>query len=186
MKKIALIIASALMALTAGAQNLGRVNFQELLYLMPEMDGVREKIDAAQKEASETYQSMVDEFQTKYGQYQQKQSSWTAAIKESKEKELADMQNRIQEFQQTVSQELQEQQSQLMAPLQEKVQGTIKDIAKAKKLTAVFDFAASYYFDEAAVLDITPDCRKALGIAPDKTLEALQQELAAKQKAAQN
>ena len=67
-----------------------------------------------QNEAQETFNSMVEEYQTKANQYQQKSATWTAAIKEAKEKELVDIQNRIQEFQQTISQELQQKQAELM------------------------------------------------------------------------
>ena len=67
--------------------------------LMPEMDAARETMNASQKEAEETYAAMVEEYQGKATQYQQKQATWTAAIRESKEKELYEIQNRIQDFQ---------------------------------------------------------------------------------------
>ena len=179
MKKLFVVALAALATLSASAQQMGRVNFNELVMLMPEMDAARETIAASQKEAEETYAAMVEEYQGKYTQYQQKQASWTAAIRESKERELMDIQNRLQEFQQTISQELQQQQSQLMAPIQEKAGKVVQDIAKAKKLLVVFDESQALYFDESAVVDITPDARKALGIAPERTLEALQAELQA-------
>ena len=178
MKKIFVIAIASLMAFTAGAQNIGRVNFNELVMLMPEMDAAREAMNASQKEAEETYAAMVEEYQGKVSQYQQKSGSWTAAIKESKEKELMDIQNRIQEFQQNISQELQQQQSQLVAPINEKANNAVKDIAKAKGLDVLFDASQAIYFSDA-VIDITSDARKALGIPEGRTLEALQAELAA-------
>ena len=184
MKKLFIITLAAFAALTAGAQNIGRVNFNELVMLMPEMDAARETIAASQKEAEETYAAMVEEYQGKVNQYQQKSASWTAAIKESKEKELYDIQNRIQEFQQNISQELQQQQSQLVAPINEKATKTVNDIAKAKGLTVLFDASQALYFDESAIIDITADARKALGIPADRTLEALQAELQAQAQAA--
>ena len=169
------------MALSAGAQKIGRVNFNELVMLMPEMDSARETISASQKEAEETYSAMVEEYQGKLSQYQQKNASWTAAIKESKEKELIDIQNRIQEFQQNITQELQQQQAQLMAPINEKANKAVKEIAKAKGLTALFDASQAIYFDDEAVVDITADARKALSIPEGRTVESLQAELAAKE-----
>ncbi|MBP5373908.1 MAG: OmpH family outer membrane protein [Bacteroidales bacterium] len=184
MKKILSLAAMALICLSAGAQQLARVNFSELVALMPEMDKAREVMDASQKEAQETYAAMVEEYQGKATQYQQKSASWTAAIRESKEKELMDMQGRLQEFQQSISQELQQQQAQLVSPINEKAQKAVTEIAKAKGLTVVFDFQQALYFDEAAVVDITPDARKALNIPEGRTLESLQAELAAQQQAA--
>ena len=185
MKKLFVIALAALATLTASAQTFGRVNFNELVMLAPEMDTARETISASQKEAEETYAAMVEEYQGKLNQYQQKQATWTAAIRESKERELMEIQNRIQEFQQSISQELQQQQNQLTAPIQEKVNQVVADLAKAKGLTALFDVTQAIYFDETKVIDITADARKALNIPEGRTLESLQAELQAQAEAAQ-
>ena len=185
MKKLFVLALAAFAGLSLQAQTFGRVNFSELVALMPEMDQAREVIAASQKEAEETYSAMVEEFQSKYSQYQQKQATWTAAIKESKERELSDMQNRIQEFQSNISQELQQQQNQLQAPIYEKANKAVQELAKAKGLTALFDSTQALYFDESKVIDLTPEARKALGIAEGRTLESLQAELQEKAQAAQ-
>ena len=185
MKKLFVIALAALATLTASAQQLGRVNFNELVMLMPEMDAARETIAASQKEAEETYSAMVEEYQGKANQYQQKQASWTAAIRESKERELYEIQNRIQEFQNSISQELQQQQNQLMAPINEKAGKAVNEIAKAKGITVLFDASQALYFDETKVIDITADARKALNIPDSRTLESLQAELQAQAQAQQ-
>lgn len=185
MKKLFVIALAALAAFSAQAQQIGKVNFNELVMLMPEMDSAREVMAASQKEAEETYAAMAEEFQSKYSQYQQKQASWTAAIREAKERELTDIQTRLQEFQQNITQELQQQQSQLMAPINEKAQKAVTDIAKAKNLVALFDISQAIYFAEDLVVDITADARKALAIPEGRTLEALQAELQAQAAAAQ-
>ena len=179
MKKLFVIALAALATLTASAQQLAKVNFQELVMLMPEMDAARETIAASQKEAEETYSAMVEEYQGKLSQYQQKQATWTAAIRESKERELMEIQNRIQEFQQSISQELQQQQNQLTAPIQEKANNVVTDLAKAKGVTVLFDVSQAIYFDESKVLDLTAEARKALNIPEGRTLESLQAELQA-------
>ncbi len=185
MKKLLIIALAAFAAFTAQAQQMGKVNFQELVMLMPEMDAARETMSASQKEAEETYASMVEEYQSKATQYQQKSASWTAAIKESKEKELMDIQNRIQEFQQSISQELQQQQSQLTAPIQEKANKAVTEIAKAKGIAVLFDSTQAIYFDDKVVVDLTAEARKALNIPEGRTLETLQAELQAQAQAAQ-
>ena len=184
MKKLFVIALAAFATLTAGAQQMGKVNFQELVMLMPEMDAARETIAASQKEAEETYSAMVEEYQGKANQYQQKQASWTAAIRESKEKELYEIQNRIQEFQNSISQELQQQQSQLTAPIQEKAAKVVSDLAKAKGIAVLFDVSQAIYFADS-VVDLTAEARKALNIPDSRTLESLQAELQAQAQAAQ-
>lgn len=185
MKKILLIASMALAGAAAFAQpKFAHVNFSELVQLMPEADQARATMAAASKEAQETYQAMEDEFNTKYQQYQQKAATWTAAIRETKEKELTDLQQRIQEAGQTFQAELQQQQQQLMAPIYKKAQDTLNELAKAGGYIYVFDVTAALYTDPAQSTDLTPEARKAPNIPEDRTLESLQAELQAQQQAA--
>ncbi len=118
MKKIFLLAAMALFTLSASAQvKIAHVNFSELYQLTSDADAARSTMAAAQKEANETFQSMYEEFQTKYNEYQQKSSTWTPAIKENKEKELSEINNRLQEFQQSIQQELAQKEQQLYEPM---------------------------------------------------------------------
>lgn len=182
MKKILLIAAMALITVAASAQQkFAHVNTSELIQLAPEFMEAQKQMMATQKEASDTYQSMVEEFNTKYSQYQQKSSTWTAAIKESKEKELTDIQTRIQEFQASIQQELAEQEQALIAPIQQKALDAVNKIAKDGGYIYVFEVAQLLYVDSTKSTDITPEAKKALGIPADRTMETLQAEMQALQ-----
>ena len=186
MKKIFLIIAAAALSFAASAQGakFAYVNYTELVQLMPEADQARAQIDAQSLEFEETYQGMVEEFQTKYSQYQQKSSTWTASVKESKEKELSEIQTRVQETQQSMQQEMQQIQANLTAPVMKACQDAIDKIAKEGGYIYVFDATSVVYVDPAQSVDITPEVRKALNIPEGRTLESLQKELQAKADAA--
>lgn len=179
MKKILLIAAVSLIGVAASAQKFAHVNFQELVQLMPESDQARAVIQESQKNAQESYQEMMNEFQDKYSKYQQNVNNYTPATRKTKEDELTNIQQRIQEFSQNVEQELQEQQQKLMEPIYKKAQEKMQEIAKAGGYIYVFDRSAILYIDEAQSTDITPECRKALGIPAERTLESLQAELQA-------
>ena len=187
MKRFFLIAAMAVFSVAATAQNLtfAYVDFNELVQLMPEMDSARETLDAASKEAQETYMAMMEEYQTKAQQFQQKQATWTQAIKDSKANELQQIEYRIQEFQQAVQQELQQTQQNLQAPIYEKAQKAVSDLAKSKGGAFVFEKGSLLYFDPAQSVDLTPEARVALNIPEGRTLETLQAELQAKAQAAQ-
>ena len=187
MKKILLIAVAALFSVAVSAQDykFGYVDFTELVQLMPEMDSARVQIDAAGAEAQETYQAMVEEYQSKGQQFQQKQASWTPAIRESKAAELQQIEYRIQEFQQAIQQDLQQLQATLQAPIYEKAQNAVNDLAKAKGIAVVFEKNSLLYVDPAQGIDLTPEARKVLGVPEGRTLETLQQELQAKAQAAQ-
>ena len=186
MKKFVLIVATAFAAVTAFAQpKFAHVNTTELVQLCPEMDKARETMTAASNEAQETFNDMQAELNSKYQTYQSKSSTWTQAIRESKEKELGEIQQRLQEFTQTVQLELQQQQEQLMAPIMQKVNETVQELAKKGGYIYVFDVQSLVYFDASQSFDLTPDARKALNIPADRTLESLAAELQAQQAAAQ-
>ena len=179
MKKLVLIAAMALVSSAAFAQKFAHVNFNELVYLMPEMDAAREQMNASQQEAAETYQAMVDEFNSKYSQYQEKVSTWTQAIRESKESELTDIQQRIEAFNQSIQLELQQQQQTLLEPIQQKAQQAVATLAKEGGYIYVFDVNTALYVDENQSTDLTRAARRALNIPEDRTLEALAAQLQA-------
>ena len=187
MKKILVIAAVALMSLSATAQELkwAYVDFNELVMLMPEMDSARATMEENQKTNEEILVAMYDEYQTKYQQYQQKQATWTPAIRESKEKEIMEIQSRLEQTQQSLQQEMQQLQQSLQAPIYEKAQNTVNELAKAKGVAFVFEKSSMLYMDPAQGIDLTVEARKALNIPEGRTLETLQAELHAKAQAAQ-
>lgn len=186
MKKIILIAAASLLSVAAFAQpKFAHVNYTELIQLMPEADEARAAMEASNKEVQETYAAMVEEYNTKYATYQQKQSTWTPAIRETKEKEIQGIVTRIQEFEQSIQTELQQQQQQLMAPIQKKANDTVKALAKEGGYVYVFDVNTPLYIDDTQSVDLTPAARKTLNIPEGRTLETLQQELAAKASASE-
>lgn len=186
MKKILLIVAASLLTVSAFAQpKFAHVNFAELVQLMPEADSARAAMEASNKEIQETYQAMVEEYQSKYAAYQQKAESWTPAIRESKEKELQGIVSRITEFENSIQNDLAQQQQTLMAPIQKKASDAVNAIAKKNGYIYVFDRSSILYIDESQSVDITAEARKALNIPEGRTIESLQQELAAKAATAQ-
>ena len=188
MKRILLIAAMAVMSIAATAQNFkfAYVDMNELIMLMPEMDAARAQMETAELEAQETYGAMVEEYQTKAQQYQQKAETWTPTIRESKAAELQQIEMRIQEFNQAISQELQQTQQMLQMPIVEKAQKVVNELAAAKGVAFVADKANFLYLDEAQGINLTPEARVKLNIPEGRTLETLQAELQAKaQQAAQ-
>ena len=187
MKKIVLIAVAAFFTVAASAQNLkfAYVDFAELVQLMPEMDQARATLEENSKANEEILMSMYEEYQKKGQEYQQKASTWTTAIRESKEKELMDIQARLEQTQQSLQLELQQLQNQLQAPVVEKAQKAVETLAKAKGVAGVFEKASLLYVDAAQLINLTPEARTALNIPEGRTLEQLQQELAAKAQAEQ-
>ena len=185
MKKIIIIAALALVSVSAFAQKLAYVDFNEVIMLMPEMDEARATLEENQKTNEEILMAMYEEYQTKMQQYEQKQATWTPAIRESKEREIMEIQSRLEQTQQSLQQELQQLQQNLQAPVYEKAQNAVSELAKAKGIAAVFEKSSLLYIDPAQLVDLTPEVRTALNIPEGRTLESLQAEMMAKAQAAQ-
>jgi outer membrane protein len=109
------------------------------------------------------------ELQTKYATYQQKQATWTAALLETKQKELQDLSVRAEEFQRTAQEELQRTQQQLLQPVILKANTTIEKVAKQEGLIYVFDVSAGVvtYFNPEQSVDILPLVKKELNITKE-------------------
>ena len=173
MKKIVLLALCVLSfsALTQ-AQNLkfGHLNTSELISLMSERDSAVVKMQAYQNELEETLEGMGTEYNNKVNEYQRKRNEWAPVVIETKERELQELGQRIQQFQQNAQQEMAQMQQTLMAPVIEKAQNAITKIAKANNLTYVFDLSAGslIYYDDSQSIDLLPLAKKELGIPAEK------------------
>ncbi len=154
----------------SGQTKFGYINTTELVMLTADADSAMVKLQAYQKDLEGELVSMRTEFQNKLNTYQQKQATWTAAIKESKEAEIQEMDQRIQQFQQTASGDLQQLQASLFAPIFEKAKNAIAKIAKDKGLSFVFETSTNplAYINEAQGVDLMPLAKAALGVPAEK------------------
>ncbi|HBH07028.1 MAG TPA: hypothetical protein DDX92_10555 [Flavobacteriales bacterium] len=143
MKNLLILLALTLMsAYTASAQSklkFGHINSAELLELMPERNQIQVELEEYAKQLETQLTTMTTEYQTKVADYQQNEASWTELIKNSKLSEISDLERRIQEFQSTAQQSLQQKEQQLVEPLINRAQDAIDKVAAANGYTYVFD-----------------------------------------------
>lgn len=166
----ALAAAAAFLFIGAGSANaqqkFGYLNSQELIASMPETDSVQSKMNDLGKELESQFTAMRTEMTTKAQELQNNLSTLSETVRKQKEKDLFDLQTRIEEFQQSANQELQTKQAELLKPVMEKAQAAISKVAKEQSLTAVFDLAAGplLYYNEAQMTNLLPLVKQSLGI----------------------
>ena len=173
MKKIVLLACCVLcFGAFSQAQNLkfGHINTNELISLMSERDSAVVKLQAYQTDLEETLEGMGTEYNNKVNEYQRKSNEWAPVVLETKQRELQELGQRIQQFQQNAQQEMAQMQQTLMTPVIEKAQDALTKIAKAQNLVYVFDLSAGslIYFDDKVSLDLLPLAKKELGIPAEK------------------
>src|SRR5574344_1505010 len=103
------------------------------------------------------------EFQKKVQDYQAQEATLAEAIKQIRQQELQEMQQRIQLFYQTAEQDIQKKQQELLAPVHEKMSKAIQAVGQKEGYTYIFDSAVMVYISETA-LDAMPAVKKELGI----------------------
>ena len=86
-------------------------------------------------------------------------------VKQSKEKELVDLESRITAFQANAENEFDAKRADLLKPLLDKIQNAINTVGKEKGYTYILDIAtgAAVYIGTDAV-DCTKDVKAKLGI----------------------
>lgn len=162
MKKVILMLALAFPML-ATAQKLGHINSQELLAAMPELKVMQAQLDTLANQYEMQYANMQEEFNKKVVDFQQNQATMTAGVREFRQQELAEMEQRIQLFGQTAQKDLQTKQQEFLRPIQEKMSAAIKKVGAAEGCTYVFDSMVTLYIADDA-LDLMPAVKKELGI----------------------
>jgi outer membrane protein len=145
MKKIALMLAFGLMttasafALGEATLKLGYVNSQELLSIMPEMMKADNDLKTFAKQYQDQLETMGKEFEKKGGEYQAAEKTMSDAVKEVKQKELQSLESRIRDYQQSAQEKIGKKKEDLYKPILEKADKAIKDVAKEKGYSYVFD-----------------------------------------------
>ena len=145
-------------------QKIGYIDFNGLVAAMPGVDSVKIKLQAYQKTLSDQLDAMRAEFENKYLEYQQGSSGMSDLIKQTKEKELQDLQGRIDAFQQKAQTDLQAKQTELLAPIVTKAKGAIKDVAKENKYSYIINAIEDIVLYSEPVDDVLPLVKKKLGI----------------------
>ena len=166
MKFITVLIFVAV-AVTVNAQTpkFGHVDLQALIQVMPERTVAETDFNAFQAELEDILGEMQKDYQTKLASFEQLGADASEIKKTAKITELQDIQQRIQNYQQTAQQQLQQKQGELLQPVFDKAEKAIEEVVKEKGLIYVFDIGTKvvlYKSNES--LDVFPLVKTKLGI----------------------
>ena len=131
------------------------------------MPGREEAQTTLQKEIDElqnTLKNMQNELEQRYNEYVGKKDQLSDLIRQTKERELQDMGNRIQEFQENAEKKLQDRQQEVLKPIIDKAKKAIEDVAKENGYTYIFDTSVGALLYQQDSDDILPLVKKKLGI----------------------
>ena len=162
--KLTLAVVCVMFSTSLFAQKIGRINSQDVVVNMTEFKEAQTQIEALAKDLQAQAETIQVEMNNKLQEYQKGAETMTDAVRQLKEKELNDMNTRLQEFNQVAQQELQKKEQELMEPIIKKANEAISEVAKAGGYTVIMESGSMVYFDEANVKDISPEVKAKLGI----------------------
>ena len=165
--KLITVLLFVVMAVSVSAQTpkFGHIDFQALIQVMPERATAEAEFNAFTKELEDVIGEMQKDLQNKYAEFEALGADASDIKKKAKGAEIQDIQQRIQTYQQTAQQQLQQKQAELLQPVITKAEDAIAVVAKEKGLIYVFDIGTKvvlYKSNES--LDVLPLVKAKLGI----------------------
>jgi len=156
---------------TTSAQKLkfGHTNSQKLIDEMPETKKAKEELEALTTKYTTRFQEMQTEYQKKATEFQENEQladaspeKWDDLTKEDKYSEIMGLQQRLQTYEASVQQKINDKQIELLTPISEKVQKAIKEVAEAGEYIYIFDESTLLYFSKTQSIDVTEEIKKKL------------------------
>ena len=163
MKKIFLLLTAGLLfAMSVQAQKLGYINTADLMEAMPEYTKAVDDLKAYQKTFQDQGQAMIKEYQTKVEAYQKEEATMTDVIKEIKQKEIGDLQNRLQDLNDSMGEKMDAKQKELMQPIMDKARKAIEAVGKENGYQYIYDAAGLLYAQDSD--NVLPLVKAKLGL----------------------
>ena len=169
--KLAMVAVLALSATTAFGQKFGRVDLASIVPNMPEYQEAVANLETYGKDLQDQLEQIMVEFNTLYANYEKSAATMTDSVRQLKERELAELQQRYQDFSQIAQRDIQRKETELMTPIYDKANEAVKKVASEGGYIAIFSTAGDQpssaglaYFDPATLTDITAEVKKALNI----------------------
>lgn len=167
-KRLNLLVAILLFATaSAFAQTglkLGHINSTQLLSFMPETKAADSTLERFGKSLENQLKTMTAEYQSKLQDYKDKAPSMADPVKDTKEKELTDLGQRIQDFQESAQSSIERKKEELYTPIIKKAQDAIRDISKDKGYSYVFDTSVGALLYAADSDDLMPQVKQKLAL----------------------
>jgi len=169
LKKI--IIAALLiipMGLFAQTPKFGHMASQEIIVLMPEYTKAQAEMQAYEKELTAELQRSADEVNKKLEEYQKAMAEGTLpqAIQERRQKEIQDLSEKAEQFQQQAYNDAQQKSAELMSPIYQKLESAIKSVGQEENFIYIFDLNRTSipFVNESLSTDVTNKVKAKLGL----------------------
>ncbi|GAO30939.1 OmpH family outer membrane protein [Geofilum rubicundum] len=162
-----LIVGLFLISSVATAQDLkfGHVNMQELIMELPEKAEADQKLQAEAKTLQDRMRMMSEEHEKKFRDYIAERETMPELIRTTTEKEIQEIEQRLQNYQNMAQQSLSKKEQELYQPILEKVQQAVDAVGQEQGFIYIFDLSSQvvlYHSDQS--VDCGPLVKAKLGL----------------------
>ncbi|WP_010423533.1 OmpH family outer membrane protein [Anaerophaga thermohalophila] len=117
----------------------GHLNVQQLISELPEKQAADKELQSEAQKLQNQLQVMSQELDEKYKNYMTQRDSLSDLIRSTREKEIQDYDQRIQNFNKLAQQSLSQKEQQLLQPIIEKVEKAINAVGEEQDFIYIFD-----------------------------------------------
>ena len=165
MKKALILLMAVIMAAPAFAQQkFGHIDSAALLEIMPEKAKAEKELEAFAAEFQSALEAMAKEYETKVAAFQQAEQGMIKTVRDTKVREISDLERRIQEFQQQAQEEIGKKEQEVLTPIIDKARKAIDEVAVEKGYTYVFDASLGVLLYAKDSDDVMADVKAKLGL----------------------
>lgn len=167
MTRILAILCGILLSVSVQAQSnlkFGHINSTQLLGQMPETKAADSSLQKFGASLENQLKTMTAEYQSKIADFKSKEASMAEPIRDAKLKEISDLEERIQAFQESAQTSMQKKKEELYTPILKKAEDAINGIAKEKGYSYIFDSSAGTLLFAQESDDILPLVKGKLGL----------------------
>lgn len=165
-KSIAIVALTVGSMTVANAQKIAHISLDSLITLMPESKTAQEVAQKYLKDLENQVATMETELQTKYNDYMTNGAGMSELVRQTKEKELQDLNKRIEDFKVQAQQDYQRKYGELSRPIYDKAKKGIEAVAKENGYKYVLDTSTGNVLYTEAADDILTLVKKKLESMP--------------------
>lgn len=163
--KFAAVLLLIVVTASVNAQTLkfGHIDLNALIQVMPERATAEAEYTKFQGELGDVYDELQRDYQAKMTEFENLGADVSEVRRNEKVKDIQNLTQRIQDYEQTANLQMQQKQTELMQPIYDKAQAAIEEVAKEQGLIYVFE-ANSLLYKSNQSTDILPVVKQKLGI----------------------
>lgn len=167
--KLFVLIALMFSAMSVSAQQkpvkLGHIEMGKVIQAMPEFTAAEKELQKKQDDIMKENENLNTQYQTLIAEYSSKKSTYSEAVKATKEKEIQDLGSRIQSFREIAAEQFDQDKNKMLQPIMEKASKAVQEVGKEHGFTYVFDMGAGVIlFAAESSEDVLPLVKAKLGI----------------------